>query len=169
MKSFYTGKSLFTWAGEKVNRTITLMCKLRVHPDVDYNRLMIYGMSPKHISDILSQPKPSGDELAALVPREDKEEQNYQHILSEERLNHEFACTYLDVDKAWAKLQKLSTRFGSEDFYNDEDMEYDEEYYESYHEADEEYEVLDDDYYEEYEDDDDEDSDKIEDNACNEH
>ena len=169
MKSFYTGKSLFTWAGEKVNRTITLMCKLRVHPDVDYNRLMIYGMSPKHISDILSQPKPSGDELAALIPREDKEEQNYQHFLSDERLNHEFACTYLDVEKAWAKLQKLSTHFGSEDFYNDEDMEYDEEYYESYHEADEEYEVLDDDYYEEYEDDDDEDSDKIEDNACNEH
>ena len=167
MKSFYTGKSLFTWAGEKVNRTITLMCKLRVHQDVDYNRLMIYGMSPKHISDILSQPKPSGGELAALVPREDKEEQNYQHFLSDERLNHEFACTYLDVEKAWAKLQKLSTHFGSEDFYNDEDMEYDEEYYESYHEDADDYEVLDDDYYEEY--DDDEDSDKIEDNACKGH
>lgn len=75
IKSFYAGKSLFTWAGAKVNRTITLMCKLRVHQDVDYNNLMIYGMSPKHISNILSQPKPNGDELAALVPREDKEEQ----------------------------------------------------------------------------------------------
>ena len=150
MKSFYAGKSLFTWAGAKVNRTITLMCKLRVHQDVDYNNLMIFGMSPKHISVILSQPKPSGDELAALVPREDKEEQNYQHFLSDERLNHEFACAYLDVDKAWSKLQKLSTRFSSEDFYNDEDMEYDEEYYEAYYEADDDYEVLDDDYYEEY-------------------
>ena len=156
---------MFTWAGEKVNRTITLMCKLRVHPDVDYNRLMIYGMSPKHISDILSQPKPSGDELAALVPREDKEEQNYQHFLSDERLNHEFACTYLDVEKAWVKLQKLSTRFGSEDFYNDDNMDVDEEF-----DAEEDYyEVLDDDYCEEYEDDDDEDSDKIEDNACQGH
>ena len=67
MKSFYAGKSLFTWAGAKINRTIALMCKLRVHQDVDYNSLMIYGISPKHISDILSQPKPSGDELAALV------------------------------------------------------------------------------------------------------
>ena len=99
MKSFYAGKSLFTWAGAKVNRTITLMCKLRVHQDVDYNNLMIYGMSPKHISVILSQPKPSSDELAALVPREDKEEQNYQHVLSDERLNHEYASTYLDVEK----------------------------------------------------------------------
>ena len=53
------------------------------------------------------------------------------------------------------------------DFYNDEDMEYDEEYYESYHEDADDYEVLDDDYYEEY--DDDEDSDKIEDNACKGH
>ena len=116
------------------------MCKLRVHPDVDYNNLMIYGMSPKHISVILSQQKPSSDELAALVSREYKEEQ-FDRCLSEERLNREFASTCLDVDKAWAKLHKLSTRFGSEDFYNDEDMEYD----------------------------DDEDSDKIEDNACNVH
>lgn len=150
MKSFYAGKSLFTWAGAKVNRTITLMCKLRVHQDVDYNNLMIYGISPKHISDILSQEKPSGDELAALVSREDKEEQ-FDRCLSEERLNSEFASTCLDVDKAWAKLQKLSTQFGSEDFYSDEDMEYDEEYYESYHEDADDYEVLDDDAYEEVE------------------
>ena len=64
------------------------------------------------------------------------------------------------MDKAWAKLQKLSTQFGSEDFYSDEDMEYDEEYYEAYHEADEDYGELDDDYYSEY--DDDEDLDEIE-------
>ena len=144
---------MFTFAGEKINRTIVLMCKLRVHQDVDYNRLMIYGMSPKHISDILSQQKPSGDELAALVSREDKEEQNYQHILSDERLNHEYASTYLDVDKAWDKLQKLSRQFGSEDFYNDDHTDVDIEY-----DAEEEYyEELDDDYYEEYEDDDEED------------
>jgi len=144
MKSFYAGKSLFTWAGAKVNRTITLMCKLRVHQDVDYNNLMIYGISPKHISDILSQPKPSGDELATLVSREDKEEQ-FDRCLSEERLNREFASTCLDVDKAWAKLQKLSTQFGSEDFYNDEDMEYED------YEDDEAYEEVDDDAYEEVE------------------
>ena len=168
MKAFYTGKSLFTWAGEKVNRTIVLMCKLRVHQDVDYNNLMIYGISPKHISDILSQEKPSNDELAVLVSREDKEEQ-FDRCLSEERLNRDFASACLDVDKAWDKLQKLSTQFGSEDFYSDEDMEYDEEYYEACHEADEAYEVLDDDYYEEYDDVDDEESYEIEDNACKGH
>lgn len=167
MKSFYAGKSLFTWAGAKINRTIALMCKLRVHQDVGYNHLMIFGMSPKHMSDILSQPKPSGDELAALVSREEKEEQQYAYLFSGDKLNHEYACTYLDVDKAWTKLQKLSTQFGSEDFYSDEDMEHDEEYYDACHEADEDYEELDDDYYSEY--DDDEDSDEIEDNACKVH
>lgn len=143
------------------------MCKLRVHQDVGYNHLMIFGMSPKHMSDILSQQKPSGDELAALVSREEKEEQQYAYLFSGDKLNHEYASTYLDVDKAWTKLQKLSTQFGSEDFYSDEDMEYDEEYYEACHEADEDYEELDDDYYSEY--DDDEDSDEIEDNACKAH
>lgn len=121
---FYAGKSLFTWAGAKINRTIALMCKLRVHKDVDYNHLMIFGMSPKHISDILSQPKPIGEELAALVFRGEKEKQKYDHFLSDELLNHEYASTYLDVDKAWAELQKLSIQFGSEDFYNDDNMEF---------------------------------------------
>lgn len=55
MKSFYAGKALFTWAGAKINRTIALMCKLRVHQDVDYNHLMIFGMSLKQISNILLQ------------------------------------------------------------------------------------------------------------------
>ena len=166
MKSFYAGKSLFTWAGAKINRTIALMCKLRVHRDVGYNHLMIFGISPRHISDILSQPKPSGEELAALVSREEKEEEHYAYLFSGDKLNHEYACTYLDVDKAWAKLQKLSIQFGTEDFYNDENIEYDEEHYEAHYEADDAYEVLDDDYYEEYDDADEEDLDEIEDNAC---
>ncbi len=142
---FYAGKTLFTWAGAKINRTIALMCKLRVHKDVDYNHLMIFGISPKHISDILSQQKPSGDELAALVSREDKEKQQYDHHLSDDLLNHEYGCTYLDVDKAWTELQKLSARFGSEDFYNDDNMEYED------YEDDEAYEEVDDDAYEEVE------------------
>ena len=141
---FYAGKSLFTWAGAKINRTIALLCKLRVHKDVDYNHLMIFGMSPKHISYILSQPKPSGEELAALVSREDKEKQKYDHFLSEDLLNHEYASTYLNVDKAWDELQKISNKFGSEELCNDEDMDLPADY-------DEPYEEIEDDAYEEYE------------------
>ena len=140
---FYAGKSLFTWAGAKVNRTIALMCKLRVHQDVDYNHLIIFGMSPKHISNILSQPKPSGEELAALVSREDKEKQKYDHFLSDDLLNHEYASTYLDVDKAWDELQKLSSKLGSEDFCNDENMDIPTDY-------EEPYEEIEDDVYEKF-------------------
>lgn len=121
---FYAGKSLFTWAGAKINRTIALMCKLRVHQDVDYNHLMIFGMSPKHISEILLQPKPSGEELAALVSREEKEKQKYDHFLSEDLLNHEYASTYLSVNKAWEELQELSTKLGTEGF-DDEELDVD--------------------------------------------
>lgn len=141
---FYAGKSLFTWAGAKINRTIALMCKLRVHKDVDYKHLMIFGMSPKHISEILSRPKPCGEELAALVPREDKEKQKYDHFLSEDLLNHEYASTYLNVDKAWDELQKISSKLGSEEFCIDEDMDIPADY-------DEPYEEIEDDAYEEYE------------------
>ena len=105
----YVNNSLFTWAGAKVNRTIALMCKLRLRKDLDYNYLRIYGIAPKDIAYILSQPKPKGDDLAALVSRSLKEKQKYDHFLSDELLNHEYACTYLDVEKAWKELQKLSS------------------------------------------------------------
>jgi hypothetical protein len=105
----YVNNSLFTWAGAKVNRTIALMCKLRLRKDLDYNYLRIYGIAPKDIAYILLQPKPKGDDLAALVSRSLKEKQKYDHFLSDELLNHEYACTYLDVEKAWKELQKLSS------------------------------------------------------------
>ena len=53
----YEGQTLFTWAGAKVNRTVALMCKLLLEKNLDYNHLMIHGISPKDISYILSQPK----------------------------------------------------------------------------------------------------------------
>ena len=132
----YIDNSLFTWAGAKVNRTIALMCKLRLRKDLDYNYLRIYGITPKDIAYVLSQPKPKGDDLAALVSRSLKEKQKYDHFLSDELLNHEYACTYLDVDKAWKELQKLSQikcddlpePLIDSDSYNDDDEEACEEY-----------------------------------------
>ena len=117
--NFYAGRSLFTWAGAKINRTITLMLKKHCGRSVDYNHLMIFGITPDDIAQILSQPKPNPDDLAALVPRTSKEKQQYDHYLSEELLNHEYACTYLDVDKAWAELQKLQNAGGYQNEYDD--------------------------------------------------
>lgn len=106
---FYVNNSLFTWAGAKINRTIALIYKLRLHKSLEYNYLRLSGITPRDIAHIHSQPKPEGSELAALLPRSSKEKQKYDHFLTDELLNHEYACTHLDVDKAWDELQKLST------------------------------------------------------------
>ena len=116
----YEGQTLFTWAGAKVNRTVALMCRLLLEKNLDYNHLMIHGISPKDISYILSQPKVGGDELAALVPRFEKEKQKYDHFLSDELLNHDFANTYLDVDKAWVLLEEMVDSH-SNDYNNNND------------------------------------------------
>lgn len=123
---FYAGNALFTWAGAKVNRTIALMCKLKFRKNLDYNHLMIHGISPEDINRLLAQPKVDGDKLAALVPRSEKEKQKYDHFLTDDLLNHEYASTYLDVDKAWELLKKLST-IGNYEFI--EDQHDDEEHY----------------------------------------
>jgi hypothetical protein len=122
---FYAGNTLFTWAGAKVNRTIALMCKLKFQKNLDYNHLMIYGISPVDINRLLAQSKPEGDRLAALVPRSEKEKQKYDHFLSDDLLNHEYSSTYLDVDKAWELLKKLST-VGNYDYVEEQQ---DEDYY----------------------------------------
>ena len=121
---FYAGNSLFTWAGAKVNRTIALMCKLRLKKNLDYNHLMVYGITPQDIAVILSQKQPSGDDLAALVPRYEKEKQQYDHFLSDDLLNHEYASTYLNAGKAWELLKELSTIGDYECIENDQDEDY---------------------------------------------
>ncbi len=104
----YINNSFFTWAGAKVNRTIALIYKLRFSKDLDYNYLRVSGLTPKDASHILSLPKPSADELAALLPRSEKEKQKYEHFLTDELLNHEYARAYLNVNKAWRELQNLA-------------------------------------------------------------
>lgn len=115
----YEGQTLFTWAGAKVNRTVALMCKLLLEKNLDYNHLMIHGITPSDIAYILAQPKVIGEQLAALVPRFEKEKQKYDHFLSEELLNHEFANTYLDIDKAWKLLEEMAESHSDDYNYND--------------------------------------------------
>ena len=113
--NFFVGTTLFTWAGAKVNRTIALMCRLRLYKYLDYNALYVSDISPRDIAKILSMEKPSGEELAALEQRQYKTKQKYDKYLSDELMNVEYASTYLDVDKAWAELEKLASAGGYEE------------------------------------------------------
>ena len=117
--NFFVGNTLFTWAGAKVNRTIALLSKLRLGRFLNYNHLFVSGISSHDIAAILSQPKPGGEELAALIPRTSKVKQKYDRYLSDSLLNVEYANTYLDVDKAWAELEERASSCGYQEAVKD--------------------------------------------------
>lgn len=97
----------FTWAGAKVNRTISLMCELYLGTKVPYNHLMVNEISREQMKSVLSRPKPKPEQLAALLPREEKQKQKYDRYLSDSLLDYEYAHTYLDVDKAWDEISQF--------------------------------------------------------------
>lgn len=110
--NFFTGSTLFTWAGTKVNRTIALICKLRLQKSPEYNYIYVGGIYFNDIAQIMSQPKPTAEELAALVPRSSKEKQKFDKYLSDHLMNIEYASTYLNVDKAWQELEQQALSGG---------------------------------------------------------
>ena len=63
---FFSGNTLYTFAGAKVNRTISLMCELRVKKNLHYSNFVVRGISPNDVTKILSMPKPTGEELTHI-------------------------------------------------------------------------------------------------------
>lgn len=98
---------LFTWAGDKINRTIALASKLLLNKEVGSNYLYITGIDDADVADLLSFPKPRAEELADLLNRPLKEKQKYDQFLSDDLLNLEYASSYLDVEGAWKELNKI--------------------------------------------------------------
>lgn len=111
---FFSGNTLYTLAGAKVNRTISLMWELRFKKNLYYNNFMVRGISPNDVTKILSQPKPTGEELAALVPNGSEEKKKYSGCLSEDVKNAEYAKDNLNVDKAWMELMDIASEWGDE-------------------------------------------------------
>ena len=101
---------LFTWAGDKINRTIALASKLLLNKEVGSNYLYITGIDDADVTDLLSFPKPRAEELADLLNRPLKEKQKYDQFLSDDLLNLEYASSYLDVEGAWKELNKIYSR-----------------------------------------------------------
>lgn len=111
---FFSGNTLYTLAGAKVNRTISLMWKLRFKKNLYYNNFMVRGISPADVVKILSQPKPLGEELAALVPSNSEEKLKLCRSFSEDHMNAEYAKVYLNVDKAWDELINIAEEWGED-------------------------------------------------------
>ncbi len=72
-----------------------------VLPDLDRN-LLLANMMKVH---------PSLQEVV-LTRVQVKEKQKYDHFLSDNLLNHEYASTYLNVDKAWHELEQQALSGG---------------------------------------------------------
>ena len=111
---FFSGNTLYTLAGAKVNRTISLMWELRFKKNLYYNNFMVRGISPNDVTKVLSQPKPTGEELAALVPNSSEEKKKYSGCLSEDVKNAEYAKDNLNVEKAWMELMDIASEWGDE-------------------------------------------------------
>ena len=111
---FFSGNTLYTFAGAKVNRAISLMCELRLQKNLHYNNFVVRGISPNDVTRILSMPKPTGEELAALVPSNSDEKQKYCKALSEDTINTDYAKDYLNVEKAWVELVNILLEWGEE-------------------------------------------------------
>ena len=99
---------LMTWAGSKINRTISLIANLYLEKILGFNHIYINGLSKEHVLEILQKSKPKAEELCPFLMRCVKETKKYDYLLSDELLDIEYASMYLDVDTAWIELERLS-------------------------------------------------------------
>ncbi len=98
---------LLTWAGSKINRTISLIANLYLESFFGFNHIFINRLSKEDVLEILKYPKPKAEELCPFLMRFVKETKKYDYLLSDELLDIEYASMYLDVDNAWDRLIEI--------------------------------------------------------------
>lgn len=98
---------LLTWAGSKINRTISLIANLYLESFFGFNHIFINRLSKEDVLEILKYPKPNAEELCPFLMRFVKETKKYDYLLSDELLDIEYASMYLDVDNAWDRLIEI--------------------------------------------------------------
>lgn len=97
-----------TWAGPKVNRTISLMSMLFLDEFVGFNHIYIKRLNKENVLKMIKHPKPKAEELSPFLMRFSKETKKYDYLLSDELLNIQYSSMYLDVDGAWEMMNKIS-------------------------------------------------------------
>ncbi len=104
--SYGSESVFFTWAGTKINRTISLILNHSSGYSCLYNHLALHKVTANDIKNVVEKGKPAPLALAALEQRFNKEKQKYDYLLSDKLLDLEYANTYLDIDEAWNILIK---------------------------------------------------------------
>lgn len=106
--SFEEKECALTFAGTKINRTISILSNLLLDKILGTTCLHLDGLTKDDALTILDHPQPQAEELCQLLSRSNKERQKYDYLLSDKLLDKEYANTYLDVDSAWKTLQSLT-------------------------------------------------------------
>lgn len=112
---------LLTWAGSKINRTISLIANLYLESFFGFNHIFINRLSKEDVLEILKYPKPKAEELCPFLMRFVKETKKYDYLLSDELLDIEYASMYLDVDAAWDVLKEISNEIQNDDIIDKDD------------------------------------------------
>ena len=97
-----------TFAGTKINRTISLIANMLIEKKLNYSYVHFEELNKEDICTILNMPKPKPEELCILLTREGKEKNKFDFLLSDRLLDLEYSKSYLDVDAAWLMLESLS-------------------------------------------------------------
>ena len=98
---------LLTWAGSKINRTISLIANLYLGEIRGFNHIYINKLSKEDVIEIIKHSKPKVEELCPFLMRDVKETKKFDFLLSDELLDIEYASMYLDVDSAWNILKEI--------------------------------------------------------------
>lgn len=100
---------ILTWAGSKINRTISLISQLYLDKVTGFNHVYLNRLTKEDIIEILKHPKPRAESLCPFLMRFVKERKKYDYLLSDELLDIQYASMYLDVDSAWNVLYNIMT------------------------------------------------------------
>lgn len=98
---------LFTWAGDKINRTIRLMAQYYLSHEVSNTHLYVSNLTIEDVKYICEQDIVNPLEICELIPFECKITQKHDCYLSNHLLNLEYAATHLDIDGAMNILNSL--------------------------------------------------------------
>ncbi len=99
--------TLMTWAGDRINRTISLLYQYFYGVEIPYNHIYLCNMNIDNIKKILSLSIPMAQDLAHLLPRKQKEREKYDIYLPDSLLNLEYANTYLDLTGGLSLLREI--------------------------------------------------------------
>ena len=88
----------FTWAGTKINRSISLTARLIGEGVCSEGPCYIVGFTEEMAEHILSADTINPIDLATLLNRSQKESEKYDDLVPDDLLNTEYAQTHLDVE-----------------------------------------------------------------------